>query len=1151
MSPRTKSRMLGTRHALPTRSHRVRPLIAFLVLSIILWMAPALCRAQGTWHQNEFVIGSWNDPIYSDDTLMTRHAYQQAKDAYFNLLTGTVNHYYGSHWTDPYSPGSKYTSLTMAGELGLHVLLSDPRFTSGCCGYTAPAFDPSVPPGVLALYDDTGSDALSTTQNNALWGYDLWDEPAWTSGNADFVKSWASAMHANDVARNDGHSRAVYLNLFAGCGDYTCYPSYLAPFVSDPDPNRQIDAVSTDLYPFSGPTSNPTYPGYYFNPMRDLRAAMGSRPFWIITTASELEVGGNASLPDENQFRFMAFCPTAAGAKGVIWFLYRGDGPNRSDEVVNYQLVPTCKYYQLKTINHFLHDVVGPVAMNSDHLGIWHQSSQPSNEPYLTLLSDDVAQVCPASNLGNANFLVGVFRPTAQPSDYYLLIVNKALTPQTSTVTLRNSYTVTQSPSVVGYVGGTSYTPVTTGSSFAVSLAGGEGRLFRLTGAATQDIALTTSLDGQLWLPGTQRQITWQANGQPVDVTVYADPQENSPEISGPSATLGTGLTGSSATLTMPNLVTNHARLVISSTGTDGVLRRVSHAQPFRTAPSPGQPMTDYSVGPGRCYMESDLTVGADGVPHVFFRDQGQSPIYSKFDGTSWQSENVWAGYCLMPSITTDYHGVPDMVFADMFLGSFLHTVKWNQGSAWYTTGLPLNVGTPSGNTSMARGGDGYMYLFLNTSSYGGYRLALYRSYYGELWQPYAVSPISAVDPRSISAGADATTAWVAFVDGLDTQTALKVLNVPISGPVTSLSVTGAYRRVSLVIDAAGNPLIAYSRAIGTDGSSGLYYRASSGGVWGSEVPVDVSPGTIQSVALALSNGVPRIAYVGNGVAKYALQVGSSWLLDVLDSPNDISGPAKLSFAPNGKGWASWFDRTLGSLRVGSFTPDIIPPATISLNGGGGCYNFVVLSWTAPGDDGTTGTATAYDLRWSASAITDANFGGATPIATGSPLPAGSQEQLTLSVPYCSHARYYAIKARDEVNNWSALSNVAYAGPACPRPPAQCFDDRALPAPQTEPSDLPTVLELSRPAPNPISTQATQFRFGVPANLAGAEYDLGVFDLVGRRVATVVQGQAAAGYHTVTWDLRSQAGTRVAGGMYFVRLRLGSALLTQRVITVR
>lgn len=85
----------------------------------------------------------------------------------------------------------------------------------------------------------------------------------------------------------------------------------------------------------------------------------------------------------------------------------------------------------------------------------------------------------------------------------------------------------------------------------------------------------------------------------------------------------------------------------------------------------------------------------------------------------------------------------------------------------------------------------------------------------------------------------------------------------------------------------------------------------------------------------------------------------------------------------------------------------------------------VTLRWTAPGDDGTVGTAAQYDIRYSTSAITNNNFNSATQ-ATGEPAPkvAGSSETFTLNNLAANTTYYFAIKAADEATNWSGLSNV-------------------------------------------------------------------------------------------------------------------------------
>lgn len=87
--------------------------------------------------------------------------------------------------------------------------------------------------------------------------------------------------------------------------------------------------------------------------------------------------------------------------------------------------------------------------------------------------------------------------------------------------------------------------------------------------------------------------------------------------------------------------------------------------------------------------------------------------------------------------------------------------------------------------------------------------------------------------------------------------------------------------------------------------------------------------------------------------------------------------------------------------------------------------NSVTLSWIAPGDDGSTGTASIYDIRYSSTLITEGNWGASSQV-TGEPTPqvAGSVESFTVTRLNPGSTYYFAIKTRDEVFNWSPLSNV-------------------------------------------------------------------------------------------------------------------------------
>ncbi len=87
-------------------------------------------------------------------------------------------------------------------------------------------------------------------------------------------------------------------------------------------------------------------------------------------------------------------------------------------------------------------------------------------------------------------------------------------------------------------------------------------------------------------------------------------------------------------------------------------------------------------------------------------------------------------------------------------------------------------------------------------------------------------------------------------------------------------------------------------------------------------------------------------------------------------------------------------------LEVTTLPPDVTSPAAITdLAIGQIGPRSVELTWTAPGDDGTTGRASQYDIRYATSAITnEAEFAAATQVA-GEPMPqiAGAAETFVVT----------------------------------------------------------------------------------------------------------------------------------------------------------
>jgi uncharacterized repeat protein (TIGR01451 family) len=97
-------------------------------------------------------------------------------------------------------------------------------------------------------------------------------------------------------------------------------------------------------------------------------------------------------------------------------------------------------------------------------------------------------------------------------------------------------------------------------------------------------------------------------------------------------------------------------------------------------------------------------------------------------------------------------------------------------------------------------------------------------------------------------------------------------------------------------------------------------------------------------------------------------------------------------------------------------------------------------------------------------------------------------------------------------------------------------------SPVVEVEVTPSAVALLPVAPNPVVGFAN-LRYELPEATA---VRLQVFDLLGRRVATLADGEKPAGRHEVTWT-----GSRLAPGTYFVRLQAGSTAQTQMLRLVR
>lgn len=122
----------------------------------------------------------------------------------------------------------------------------------------------------------------------------------------------------------------------------------------------------------------------------------------------------------------------------------------------------------------------------------------------------------------------------------------------------------------------------------------------------------------------------------------------------------------------------------------------------------------------------------------------------------------------------------------------------------------------------------------------------------------------------------------------------------------------------------------------------------------------------------------------------------------------------------------------LGSGRINAFAAlqqdDGVAPEDITdLSVADVDLSSVTLQWTAPADAGN-GSASSYDVRYSTSPITAANFDSATPVADQPKASlAGTLETYTVTGLNSATEYYFAIKSEDFFGNVSGISNVVSA----------------------------------------------------------------------------------------------------------------------------
>ncbi|MGH7494358.1 MAG: type IX secretion system sortase PorU [bacterium] len=94
------------------------------------------------------------------------------------------------------------------------------------------------------------------------------------------------------------------------------------------------------------------------------------------------------------------------------------------------------------------------------------------------------------------------------------------------------------------------------------------------------------------------------------------------------------------------------------------------------------------------------------------------------------------------------------------------------------------------------------------------------------------------------------------------------------------------------------------------------------------------------------------------------------------------------------------------------------------------------------------------------------------------------------------------------------------------------------------PANIPHTFALHQNFPNPFNP-ATRIRFDLPRNTRA---DVQIFDLLGRKVRTLMDEFRAAGSHQIVWDGHDDDGRTIASGVYLMRMRADDFVRVVKVI---
>lgn len=459
--------------------------LCLVILSFLLTVSLNGQTLRGVeWSQSEFAIGVFAFDNFNFNEIHDRAILQEMVDDHISIATfpRVTDLDYNNHcnvWPafedELLDQQNIDYALDLANDVGLSYMVTDSVVlirTRWECTTPSTTFNSTEANAVMSHYMN-----LSPQLQNTIYAFYIQDEPSppeINSSHVDYCLDWIEYIKGYTHGEKIG-----FFNLlpFPYTYNKVTYENYLDSYLNDQNTARRPSIACTDNYLVFYNQNL-----HYFYNMSILKQYSNDRPCWGHITVYNVT---------DDYMRFEYNTHLAYGYKGIVIF--------------SYDYISAANRNEVRAINNYVANLVGPMIINSQFIGTYHQSSSFTSRlftpnPVENIDASEVISINTpiVAHLSNNDAMVGIFQNGV---DYYLYVVNRGHVDADPTfqvtVTLGGDYR-DRVYTTNNYQSSTPFTYYSVPTHYkdnvtkftTDNLLPGEGRLYKLSGDAQRGFEL-------------------------------------------------------------------------------------------------------------------------------------------------------------------------------------------------------------------------------------------------------------------------------------------------------------------------------------------------------------------------------------------------------------------------------------------------------------------------------------------------------------------------------------------------------------------------------------------------------------------------------------------------------------------------------------